>query len=274
MSKLLWNIGSVIVWIGILFLGLLLNYQIAVWRMPKPVEYNLSRNEIIAFTNKDRRLNNQSKLTENIKLTEAAIAKARALSDCNCFQHNLPDGTTPWVFIHTSGYNYEAAGENLAIGFRTSYDAEEAWMNSPGHKANILNKEFTEIGVGIVGPIVVQIFGKPAPPPPKRIRAQLASVQLVNLTPEKGKASWYDYSLKGFPDYSKTNLTAASTYYPRGTKVEVCSSDKCVIVRINDYGPAKAVHPDRVIDLSSAAFKELAPLSKGVLEVTTRKVDT
>lgn len=89
-----------------------------------------------------------------------------------------------------------------------------------------------------------------------------------------GKASWYDYSLKGYPDYSKTNLTAAARDWPRGTKLNVCTDSKCVVVRVNDFGPALAVHPDRIIDLSSYAFTQLAPLSAGVVDVVvTEKLD-
>lgn len=99
-----------------------------------------------------------------------------------------------------------------------------------------------------------------------------------------GMASWYDYSLTGFPDYSKDNFTAASRDYKRGTKLKVCSMvgleefentgnlGKCVEVVVNDYGPNMAIHPNRVIDLSSAAFKQLSPLSRGTIPVTVVEV--
>lgn len=85
-------------------------------------------------------------------------------------------------------------------------------------------------------------------------------------------ASWYDYSLPNFPDYSKENFTAASRDFPKGTLLIVCEDTikpelKCVQVRVNDYGPDMVEHPDRDIDLSSAAFKELAPLSVGLVKV-------
>lgn len=92
----------------------------------------------------------------------------------------------------------------------------------------------------------------------------------------EGKASYYDYSLKDAPDYSKTHLTAAVRDWPRGTELRVCVVDdpgRCVIVRVNDYGPQKALHPDRIIDLSSAAFLKLAPLSKGVIDVTVEIIN-
>lgn len=103
----------------------------------------------------------------------------------------------------------------------------------------------------------------------------------------QGKASWYDYQLKGYPNYSKENYTAASRDYPRGTKLRVCRygtscyegfcvsgkwqfpdkqgnfKEKCVDVRVNDY----VENPDVIIDLSSVAFKALAPLSRGIIDV-------
>lgn len=96
--------------------------------------------------------------------------------------------------------------------------------------------------------------------------------KITDNKPSGSIASWYDYKLPDFPDYSKNNFTAASRDYPKGTILIVCQDTikpelKCVQVRVNDYGPDKIKHPDRAIDLSSAAFKELAPLSVGLVKV-------
>lgn len=88
-------------------------------------------------------------------------------------------------------------------------------------------------------------------------------------------ASWYDYSLTGAPDYSRSHQTAASRSYTRGSMLRVCRADDpgtCVTVRVNDYGPDASVHPDREIDLSSAAFQQLAPLATGLVRVTIEKL--
>lgn len=85
------------------------------------------------------------------------------------------------------------------------------------------------------------------------------------------KASWYDYSING-QVWSKDHRTVASREFPRGTMLEVCHAGKCVEVLVNDYGPAAAVHPDRALDLSSYAFQQLAPLARGVIEVTYREI--
>lgn len=79
--------------------------------------------------------------------------------------------------------------------------------------------------------------------------------------------SWYDYDLKGIPGYSKTHDTAAARNYGRGQYVTVTNvaNNKSVRVRINDYGPDAKIHPDRMLDLSSHAFAQIADLSSGII---------
>ncbi|MBT6047821.1 MAG: hypothetical protein HOG49_13510 [Candidatus Scalindua sp.] len=102
--------------------------------------------------------------------------------------------------------------------------------------------------------------------------------ETVEILPEIGVASWYDYDLRredqkcreeNFPCYSEGNDTAASRDYPRGTKLKVSRGDKSVIVRVNDY----VENPKVIIDLSSYAFQKLAPLSLGLIEVEIEELD-
>jgi hypothetical protein len=125
---------------------------------------------IISLTNQSRQEFNLQALTQNVQLDKAAQAKAQDMLQKGYFSHTTPDGKTPWIFIEAAGYNYLAAGENLAVNFTQAEDVETAWMNSPGHKANILNRDFEEIGIGVSSgafqgheaTIVVQMFGVPA----------------------------------------------------------------------------------------------------------------
>jgi len=78
-------------------------------------------------------------------------------------------------------------------------------------------------------------------------------------------ASWYDYDLPDYPDYSKAHSTCASRDYPKGTVLNVWHGMDMVSCYVNDYGPEESTRRD--IDLSSHAFDELAPLSVGLLEV-------
>lgn len=108
-------------------------------------------------------------LTVNDKLTNAAQLKANDMAAREYFSHNTPEGLEPWVFLQNVGYQYAAAGENLAVNFSDSYDAHDAWMNSPGHRANILQNQFTEVGIatargkykGRSTVFVAQFFGRP-----------------------------------------------------------------------------------------------------------------
>lgn len=104
---------------------------------------------IISLTNASRESFSLPDLKENSLLDVAAQAKANDMLAKGYFAHVTPDGKTPWDFIVAAGYNYITAGENLAVNFTEAESVETAWMNSPEHKANLLNKNFEDIGVGI-----------------------------------------------------------------------------------------------------------------------------
>lgn len=125
---------------------------------------------VLDLTNKARTANNANALTYNATLERAAQAKANDMLARQYFAHNTPDGKTPWTFFEAVGYKYLSAGENLAVHFSDVEPLQDAWMNSPGHRANILNSSFKEMGVGIAkgtfeghdSIFVVEEFGNPA----------------------------------------------------------------------------------------------------------------
>ena len=108
-------------------------------------------------------------LTVNSRLTFAAQAKAEDMFRLQYFDHNSPSGTTPWHWMKQSGYNYSFAGENLAIDFITAEGAHKALMESPSHQKNILNPNYSEIGIAVRSDIfkktesiiIVEMFGSP-----------------------------------------------------------------------------------------------------------------
>lgn len=128
---------------------------------------------VFSLTNQSRQDFFLATLHYNTALERAAQAKADDMLKNQYFAHNTPDGRTPWDFFKNAGYNYLVAGENLAVDFTDSESQESAWMNSPGHRANILNKNFEEIGIGIAqgefqghtAIIVAQYFGTAAVQP-------------------------------------------------------------------------------------------------------------
>ena len=124
---------------------------------------------IVALTNQDRAGVSLPSLTSNAMLEQAATLKAEDMLNKGYFAHVSPAGITPWYWIKQTGYSYDYAGENLAINYSDSADVTDAWMKSPGHRANLLNDKFTEVGVATVkGNVdgrevifVVQMFGTP-----------------------------------------------------------------------------------------------------------------
>ena len=125
--------------------------------------------EIVALTNTQRSQNNVGPLTENKLLDQAAQAKAQDMAAKDYFSHTGPDGKTPWQWITATGYQYQYAGENLAVRFVASNDVVAAWMASPTHRANMVKPVYTNIGVGVAEGLfegqpatyVVQYFGTP-----------------------------------------------------------------------------------------------------------------
>lgn len=125
---------------------------------------------MINLTNEDRSDEGLSELVINPVLTEAARMKAEHMAEHEYFAHVSPDGLDPWYWFYRAGYVFTDAGENLAVNFSDSEDVVRAWMDSPGHRANILNEKFTEIGIAAVRGkykgkntiFIVQMFGRPA----------------------------------------------------------------------------------------------------------------
>jgi hypothetical protein len=133
---------------------------------------NFTNAALLQDTNAQRMADHEQPLTLNSQLNAAAQAKANDMAAKNYWSHNSPDGKTPWSFITAAGYHYQMAGENLAYGFSNANDTVAGWMNSPTHRANILNAKYENVGFGVVqsenyqghGPttIIVAEYGEPA----------------------------------------------------------------------------------------------------------------
>lgn len=131
----------------------------------------MSSSGLLSATNTQRANNSRKALSLNSRLQKAAQAKANHMVAHNYWSHTTPDGQEPWVFVENAGYSYQKAGENLAYGFATSAYAVVGWMNSPTHKANLLDSAFTEVGFGYANStnfngsgqqtVVVAMYGKP-----------------------------------------------------------------------------------------------------------------
>lgn len=156
---------------------LLVLIKLSVLASPLLLPYNLAQTSaitegnIVSLTNQSRADYYLPTLAVSPKLGVAALNKARDMMKSGYFAHFSPDGVSPWFWIQQSGYAYSYAGENLAIRFSTAEGVSEAWLTSAAHRANILSKDFTEIGVAVLTDefgdegmvtLVVQMFGTPA----------------------------------------------------------------------------------------------------------------
>ncbi len=112
---------------------------------------NLDIKEIIKWTNYYRNQNGVTSLFENTKLDGAAEAKTKDMFLLQYFEHTSPTGKTASDLVTASGYSYKYVGENLALGdFQNEKDLVDAWMASEGHRKNILNPDYKEIGVAAI----------------------------------------------------------------------------------------------------------------------------
>lgn len=151
----------------------------------------LTMSGVVDETNKQRELYNKTPLRTNAKLNLAAKAKLDDMFRQQYFEHESPDGKHPADVIKAAGYEYLVVGENLALGnYQNDQILVEAWMNSPGHRANILDGKFDEIGVAVGKGmfegqevwLAVQEFGTPlsnCPNPGLNLKTQIENNRLV-----------------------------------------------------------------------------------------------
>ncbi len=119
--------------------------------------------EVIEFTNKEREKKGLPALKKNDELMLAARKHALSMASHDDLSHNL--GGDPGKRIKAAGYNWKACGENIAWNYSNAETVVSGWMNSSGHRRNILSTNFTEIGVGVAlnekgEPYYCQCFGR------------------------------------------------------------------------------------------------------------------
>jgi uncharacterized YkwD family protein len=106
--------------------------------------------QVVDLVNKERAAAGLPALKVNTKLAAVAEKKAEDMRDKNYFSHTSPTYGSPFDMMKQFGITYTSAGENIAMGQKTPEAVMNGWMNSEGHRANILNSSYTEIGVGYV----------------------------------------------------------------------------------------------------------------------------
>jgi uncharacterized protein YkwD len=119
--------------------------------------------QVLALVNKERATAGCSPVTANARLTRAADDYSDVMASSGVMSHTGPDGSTMTTRVEAAGYKWSTLGENIAQGQADAASVMKSWMNSPGHRANILNCSFKELGVGVHfgdgGPWWTQNFG-------------------------------------------------------------------------------------------------------------------
>ncbi|MEV6881568.1 CAP domain-containing protein [Streptomyces sp. NPDC051135] len=119
--------------------------------------------QVLALVNEERAAAGCSPVTANDRLTRAADDYSDVMASSGVMSHTGPDGSTMTSRVEAAGYQWSTLGENIARGQADAASVMDSWMNSPGHRANILNCSFKELGVGVHfgdgGPWWTQDFG-------------------------------------------------------------------------------------------------------------------
>ena len=106
--------------------------------------------EVVRLVNEIRVENGLNELTLNTELSDIARLKSKDMKDNGYFSHTSPTYGSPFDMMKSFGITYKSAGENIAMGYKTPEAVVDGWMNSKGHRENILNSSYKEIGVGYV----------------------------------------------------------------------------------------------------------------------------
>lgn len=127
---------------------------VAVCAVSGPARANIDpeamQQRVLDLINAERAQHGCGPLTINPQLNKAALRQSEAMAEQHFFDHRDPDGTTPGQRVHDTGYIFQMMGENIEAGTDTAEEAVRVWMNSPGHRANILTCAYKETGIALV----------------------------------------------------------------------------------------------------------------------------
>ena len=145
---------------GMIYVGQKIN-------IPEASSLQSFETEVIRLVNLERTKRGIPALTTNWQLSRVARYKSQDMIDKNYFSHTSPTYGSPFTMMQSFGLRFSAAAENIAYGQRSAQEVVTAWMNSPGHRANILSASCTQTGVGAAkksnGTLYwTQMFMKPA----------------------------------------------------------------------------------------------------------------
>ena len=199
------------------------------------IQPSLEEQQIVDLANQQREQNGLAPLTVSPQLLATAREHSAAMANAQTLAHTL-NGSTMTNRIKGSGYPYLAIGENVAFNQPTPAQVVKSWMESPGHRANILNKNYTEIGVGIANdadgnPYYTQDFGRPISAGP----TESAKFSITNHAKEPATIV-----LPGSPNKSQLEPGSTGEFSVAGTEklppVQVHVGDKRQTLNFEDGG--------------------------------------
>jgi uncharacterized protein YkwD len=141
----------------------------------------ITAENVIRLMNEERAQAALPPLQLDSKLTLAADDRMQHMEEESYWNHESPEGLSPFTWVREREYEYLTVGENLATGFETAKVLMEGWMESPGHRANIMSPDFQDCGIAVidgstrgpaVGKSIVVMFGKKKDAAVKRARVQ------------------------------------------------------------------------------------------------------
>jgi uncharacterized protein YkwD len=228
---------------------------------PSPLQELLNRESIIDLTNKARELNGLSALGENPLLNTIAEIRAKDMFEKQYFAHVSPTGDQASDIAQRTGYQYKIIAENLASGrFLTNQKVIDGWMQSPGHRKNLLSAEVKELGAAITKGtmsgqetwISVQIFGLPSPPVSQEM-CVVPSPELLNqIQSKKAEIGDLNDSLKRIKQEidSENNSIETDRRLLSGRSQEPYDLN----IRIKAYNEKINWHNQRVADMKAKAL--------------------
>lgn len=117
--------------------------------IPSTTSVNTQENEVVRLVNIERAKNGLQALKANWQVARVARYKSQDMANKGYFSHTSPTYGSPFKMMESFGVKFSAAGENIAMGQRIPAEVMKGWMNSPGHRANILSAAYSQIGVGL-----------------------------------------------------------------------------------------------------------------------------
>ncbi len=192
---------------------------------------SITKEALVSLTNQERKSLGLGELQSNLLLDQAAMLKAQDMLNFDYFSHNSPEGKTPWYWIKLTGYNYQKAGENLAIGFVDGEEVMQAWEDSPSHLANLINPGYKEIGIGVARgdfqgqqiTVVVQMFGS------KFLTKPVAAVKTTAAATKQTVPAKKEIAVVSSPATTSQNLSTSSQKEVQLTQSPTSSSGNFVL---------------------------------------------